>query len=86
MSSGSGVIIDAKRGYLLTNYHVIDNAAEIKVTLKDKREAIAKLIGSDDGTDIALLQIDADNLTDLPIGDFGDIKVGDYIVAVGNPF
>jgi len=86
MSSGSGVIVDAKRGYILTNHHVIDNAAEITVTLKDKREVTAKLIGSDDGTDIALLQIDADNLTDLPIGESTDMKVGDYVVAVGNPF
>jgi serine protease DegQ len=86
MSSGSGVIVDAEKGYILTNHHVIDNAAEISVTLKDKREVTAKLIGSDDGTDIALLQIDADGLTELPIGDSADLKVGDYVVAVGNPF
>ena len=86
MSTGSGVIIDAKKGYILTNHHVIDNAAEIMVTLKDKREVPAKLIGSDDGTDIALLQINADNLMDLPIGDSSDMKVGDYVIAVGNPF
>ena len=86
MSSGSGVIIDAKHGYILTNHHVIDNAAEIMVTLKDKREVPAKLLGSDDGTDIALLQIQADNLTELPMGDSGEMKVGDYVVAVGNPF
>ena len=86
MSTGSGVIIDAKKGYILTNHHVIDNAAEIMVTLLDKREVEAKLIGSDDGTDIALLQIKADNLTELPIGESGDMRVGDYVVAVGNPF
>ncbi len=86
MSAGSGVIVDAKKGYVLTNHHVIDNAAEIVVTLKDKREVVAKLLGSDDGTDIALLQIPADNLTDLPIGDSSDMRVGDYVVAVGNPF
>ena len=86
MATGSGVIIDAKKGYILTNHHVIDNAAEIMVTLKDKREVPAKLIGSDDGTDIALLQINADNLTELPIGDSADMKVGDYVIAVGNPF
>ncbi len=86
MSSGSGVIIDAKHGYILTNHHVIDKAAEITVTLKDKREVTAKLLGSDEGTDIALLKIDADNLTELPIGDSNDMKVGDYVVAVGNPF
>jgi serine protease DegQ len=86
MSSGSGVIVDAKKGYILTNHHVIDNAAEITVTLKDRREIVAKVIGSDDGTDIALLQIDADNLTDLPMGESADMRVGDYVVAVGNPF
>ena len=86
MSSGSGVIVDAKNGYILTNHHVVDNAAEITVTLKDHREVTAKLLGSDDGTDIALLKIDADNLTQIPIGDSGEMKVGDYVIAVGNPF
>ena len=86
MGSGSGVIVDAKNGYILTNHHVVDNAAEITVTLKDKRELTAKLIGSDDGTDIALLKVDADNLVALPIGDSGEMQVGDYVVAVGNPF
>ncbi|MBY0511931.1 MAG: DegQ family serine endoprotease [Rhodospirillaceae bacterium] len=86
MSSGSGVIIDAKKGYVVTNHHVVDGAAEITVTLKDKREITAKLIGSDEGTDIALLQIEADNLSDLPIGDSSALKVGDYVIAVGNPF
>ena len=85
-SSGSGVIVDAKKGYVLTNHHVIADAAEIMVTLKDKREVIAKLLGSDEGTDIALLKIDADNLAELPIGDSSDMKVGDYVIAVGNPF
>ncbi len=86
MGSGSGVIVDAKNGYILTNHHVVDNAAEITVVLKDKRELTAKLIGSDDGTDIALLKVEADNLTALPIGDSGEMQVGDYVVAVGNPF
>jgi Do/DeqQ family serine protease len=86
MGSGSGVIVDAKKGYVLTNHHVVADAAEIMVTLKDKREIPAKLIGSDDGTDIALLQIEADNLAELPIGDSSDMKVGDYVIAVGSPF
>jgi Do/DeqQ family serine protease len=86
MSSGSGVIVDAKKGYILTNHHVIDNASEISVTLKDRREFTAKVIGSDDGTDIALLQIDADDLVDLPMAEVNEMKVGDYVVAVGNPF
>lgn len=86
MGSGSGVIVDAKNGYILTNHHVVDNAAEITVTLKDRRELTAKLIGSDDGTDIALLKVEADDLVALPIGDSGELKVGDYVIAVGNPF
>jgi len=86
MGSGSGVIVDAKNGYILTNHHVVDNAAEITVTLKDRRELTAKLIGSDDGTDIALLKVEADDLVALPIGDSGELRVGDYVVAVGNPF
>ncbi|MHB1204038.1 MAG: Do family serine endopeptidase [Rhodospirillaceae bacterium] len=86
MSSGSGVIVDAKNGYVMTNYHVIEHAGEITVTLKDRREYTAKKIGGDEGTDIALLKIDADNLQELPIGDSGALKVGDYVIAVGNPF
>ena len=86
MSSGSGVIVDAKKGYILTNHHVVDNAAEITITLKDKREFTAKVLGSDDGTDIALLQIDADNLSELPMAETNEMKVGDYVVAIGNPF
>ncbi len=86
MAMGSGVIVDASHGYILTNHHVVDNAAEIVVTLKDRREYTAKLVGSDDGTDIALLKIDAPNLTELPIGDSGQMRVGDYVMAIGNPF
>ncbi len=85
-ASGSGVIVDAKKGYIMTNHHVVDNASEITVTLKDRREFTAKVIGSDEGTDIALLKIDADNLAELPIGDSGAMKVGDFVIAVGNPF
>jgi serine protease Do/serine protease DegQ len=85
-ATGSGVIVDAKKGYVMTNYHVIDHADEITVTLKDRREYTAKLIGGDEGTDVALLKIDADNLTALPLGDSSKMKVGDFVVAVGNPF
>jgi Do/DeqQ family serine protease len=85
-SAGSGVIVDAAKGYIMTNYHVIDKAAEITVTLKDRREITAKLIGGDEGTDIALLQIDAKGLQDIPLGDSADLRVGDYVVAIGNPF
>ena len=84
---GSGVIIDAKKGYILTNHHVIDDATDIVITLpKDKRTLTAKVIGSDKETDIALLQVEADNLTALPIGDSTAMRVGDYVLAVGNPF
>ncbi len=85
-SAGSGVIVDAQRGYVLTNHHVIENATEIAVTLKDRRRFDAKLIGSDPGTDVALLQIKADNLRELPMGDSASLAVGDFVVAIGNPF
>lgn len=85
-SSGSGVIVNAKLGYVITNSHVVENATEITVRLKDRREVSAKIIGSDEGTDIALLQIEADKLTDIPIGDTRSMSVGDYVIAVGNPF
>ncbi|MBB4227030.1 trypsin-like peptidase domain-containing protein [Rhizobium mongolense] len=86
MSAGSGVIVDADKGYVLTNHHVVDGGTEISVTLKDGRQLLAKLIGSDKETDIALLQIDAKNLTAIQIGDSDTLKVGDYVVAIGNPF
>lgn len=85
-SVGSGVIVDAQKGYVLTNFHVVDKASEIMVTLKDRRELKAKVIGKDKETDVALLQIDAENLTALPFGDPRVMRVGDYVVAVGNPF
>lgn len=85
-SAGSGVIIDAENGYVLTNHHVVANATEIEVTLSDRREFNATLIGSDEGTDIALLQIDADGLTALEIGDADELEVGDFVIAIGNPF
>ena len=85
-SVGSGVIIDAKKGYILTNHHVIDEATDIVITLKDKRSLTAKVIGGDKDTDIALLQVPAENLTALPMGDTANMRVGDYVVAIGNPF
>jgi Do/DeqQ family serine protease len=85
-SVGSGVIIDAKKGYILTNHHVIDEASDIAVTLQDKRVFTAKVIGGDKDTDVALLQIEAQNLTALSMGDATALRVGDYVVAVGNPF
>ena len=85
-SAGSGVIINARQGYVLTNNHVIQNADEIVVTLEDRRRVTARLVGTDPGTDIALLQIDAKRLTALPLGDSDKLNVGDFVVAIGNPF
>ncbi len=83
---GSGVIVDAARGYVLTNSHVVDNATRIEVTTKDNRRFAAKLIGRDTATDIALLQIPAEDLTAVPFGNSDRLQVGDFVLAVGNPF
>lgn len=85
-SIGSGVIVDADNGYILTNHHVIKNADIIYVTLKDKRRLKAKLIGSDPETDIAVLKVEKNRLTALPFGDSDKLQVGDFVVAIGNPF
>lgn len=85
-SLGSGVIIDSYQGLVLTNNHVIDKADKITVTLNDGRQLAAKLIGTDPDADIAVIQIPADNLTMLPIADSSQLKVGDFVVAIGNPF
>lgn len=86
MSAGSGVIVDAAHGYILTNHHVVSDADEIAVTLKDRRRFTAELVGSDQATDIALLKIDADNLTAIQMGDSNRLRVGESVVAIGNPF
>jgi len=83
---GSGVIIDAEEGYIVTNNHVVEKADEISITLKDGRQVKAKKIGSDADSDIALLQIDADNLTAIKIADSDQLRVGDFAVAIGSPF
>ena len=85
-SLGSGVIVDAKKGYVLTNNHVIAGADEIFVGLKDGRSLEAKLIGTDPDTDLAVIQIPADNLIALQLADSDELQVGDFVVAVGNPF
>lgn len=85
-SVGSGVIVDARNGYVLTNHHVVANADEIAVTLQDRRRLTAELIGSDEGTDIALLRIDAHELTGIEFGDSASLEVGDFVIAIGNPF
>ncbi|WP_338493191.1 serine endoprotease DegQ [Erwinia aphidicola] len=83
----SGVIIDAAKGYVLTNNHVVNGADKISVQLSDGREFTAKLVGHDEQTDIALIQlIDAKNLTQIKIADSDQLKVGDFTVAIGNPF
>ncbi|MCP4276727.1 MAG: DegQ family serine endoprotease [Gammaproteobacteria bacterium] len=86
-AAGSGVIIDAKKGLLLTNHHVIEDATEIKVYLNDDRAFDAVVVGSDPGTDIAVLRIEnPENLTDMPLGNSEKLRVGDFVVAIGNPF
>lgn len=83
---GSGVIIDSEKGYIVTNNHVIENADEIVITLKDGRQLTAKKLGSDSESDIALLQVEADNLKEIKIADSDVLRVGDFTVAIGSPF
>jgi Do/DeqQ family serine protease len=85
-SLGSGVVIDADKGYVLTNHHVVGGADDITVTLQDGRDFKAKLLGSDPETDVAVLQIPAERLQALPIADSSALRVGDFVVAVGDPF
>ena len=85
-SAGSGVIVDAKNGYIITNHHVVENASEITVTLLDNRSFSAKVVGSDEGADIAVLQAKQPNLIAMALGDSSHLEVGDYVVAIGNPF
>ncbi len=85
-SLGSGVIIDAKKGYIITNSHVINKSNEIKVVLYDKREFEAIIIGEDPLSDIAVIQIESDNLTDLPMGQSDELEVGQWVIAIGSPF
>jgi serine protease Do len=85
-SLGSGVVVDAERGYILTNAHVINHAKILTVTLSDGRSLSAKLLGSDSPSDIAVLQIHADKLTAIRFGNSDSLKVGDFVAAIGNPF
>ena len=85
-SLGSGVIVDARRGYVLTNNHVVDKADEITVTLTDGRKLNAKLVGADRESDVAVIKVKADRLTEVPIANSDRLQVGDFVVAVGNPF
>lgn len=85
-SLGSGVIVDAARGLVLTNTHVIANATEITVNLRDGRMLAAELVGADPDTDVAVVRIPAENLAALPLADSDRLRVGDFVVAIGNPF
>ena len=85
-AAGSGVIVDAAKGYILTNHHVIENADKITVTLLDNRSLSAKVIGSDKGSDLAVVKVEASGLTSMPLADSSKLRVGDYVVAIGNPF
>jgi S1-C subfamily serine protease len=86
MAAGSGVIVDGPRGFVITNFHVVRNATAIQVVLKDGRKFQAQVLGAAPSLDLAVLQIGAKNLPTLPLGDSGKLQVGDYVVAIGNPF
>ncbi len=85
-AAGSGVIVDADKGYILTNNHLVQNADAIQVTLNDGRRIDAELVGKDAGSDVAVIRVSADGLTSLPLGNSDEMRVGDYVVAIGNPF
>ena len=85
-SAGSGVIVDAANGYILTNHHVVGEADAIQVSLFDGVILDAEIVGSDPATDIAVLKVDADDLVEMPIGDSETLRVGDFVIAIGNPF
>lgn len=85
-SAGSGVIVDAERGYILTNHHVVGDADEIQISLIDGSIHDAEIVGSDPATDIAVIKVDVDGLVDMPIGDSTGARVGDFVIAIGNPF
>src|ERR1700752_1379758 len=85
-SAGSGVIVDAKSGYILTNAHVVENANEIPVTLQDGRDLKADVVGSDTPSDVAVLKVKPDGLSQVVLGDSAKVEVGDFVVAIGNPF
>jgi Do/DeqQ family serine protease len=85
-SAGSGVIVDAGNGYILTNHHVVDQADQIQISTIDGEVFDAEVVGSDAATDIAVIKVDASGLTDMPIGDSESVRVGDFVLAIGNPF
>jgi len=86
IAAGSGVIVDAKNGYVVTNAHVVKDAREIQITLKDNRRLPAKLVGADPGTDVAVLKVEPQGLVEARWGDSDALQVGDFVMAIGNPF
>src|SRR6185312_2823200 len=86
-SAGSGVIVDARNGYIVTNAHVVENASEITVTLQDGRDVKAEVVGSDEPSDVAVLKVKSDStLVQIGLGDSAKVEVGDFVLAIGNPF
>ena len=85
-SAGSGVVVDASEGYIVTNYHVVRNADEINITLADGRVLTARLVGSDPPVDLAVLEVDPEDLKQIDFADSSDLQVGDFVVAIGSPF
>ncbi len=85
-SAGSGVIVDAERGYILTNHHVVGDADAIQISLIDGTVLDAEIVGSDPATDIAVIKVEAEGLTEMSIGDSTSARVGDFVIAIGNPF
>jgi Do/DeqQ family serine protease len=85
-SAGSGVIFDAQNGYIVTNAHVIENASEITVTLQDGHDLKADIVGTDAASDVAVLKVKSDKLSQMALGDSSHVEVGDFVVAIGNPF
>src|SRR5215475_7410683 len=85
-SAGSGVIVDAKNGYIITNSHVVENANEITVTLQDGRDVKADVVGSDSPSDVAIIKVKPEGLSQISLGDSSKAEVGDFVVAIGNPF
>ena len=85
-SLGSGVILDSQKGYIVTNNHVIDGAEEVRVILQDKREFNAEVVGTDPLSDVAIIKIEADSLIAAKTGDSNNLKIGEWIIAIGSPF
>ncbi|MFN0245186.1 MAG: trypsin-like peptidase domain-containing protein, partial [Planctomycetota bacterium] len=85
-SAGSGVIVDGANGYIVTNNHVVRNADDIQVTLQDGRELPAEIVGTDEDGDLAVIRVQANDLKSIPLGDSDSLRVGDFVVAIGNPF